>query len=257
MPPSHRASDLCSSVRVPYGETEGPRILPGETDWAYSLAGGGKMGARIRTFDWSSTPLGPLAEWATSLRQAVSLAGATGRGAGRRLRVVSPAVTSARGTAVGRPRPQLMLPFGTLAHARLAPRAPLLGPAREPGDRLQITLRPTRPCVLDSWRSGRELCCPRQKSRDYLYVCASAGHSLVAARSDPDWSCAGGGEWRSDSCLRLAIITARTDRPAAHELAGDGQSLVAGDFDLVRGSADVFWQNEVKESIAWMHCRTP
>jgi PAS domain S-box-containing protein len=31
------------------------------------------MGARIRAFDWSSTPLGPIAEWPTSLREAVSL----------------------------------------------------------------------------------------------------------------------------------------------------------------------------------------
>ena len=31
------------------------------------------MGDRIRSFDWSSTPLGPLARWPTSLRGAVSL----------------------------------------------------------------------------------------------------------------------------------------------------------------------------------------
>jgi PAS domain S-box-containing protein len=31
------------------------------------------MGARIRSFDWSSTPLGPIGEWPSSLREAVSL----------------------------------------------------------------------------------------------------------------------------------------------------------------------------------------
>ena len=31
------------------------------------------MGERIRAFDWSSTPLGPLANWPQSLRSAVSI----------------------------------------------------------------------------------------------------------------------------------------------------------------------------------------
>ncbi|WP_309246868.1 hypothetical protein [Ramlibacter montanisoli] len=31
------------------------------------------MGALIRTFDWSTTPLGPLAGWPQSLKTAVSL----------------------------------------------------------------------------------------------------------------------------------------------------------------------------------------
>jgi PAS domain S-box-containing protein len=31
------------------------------------------MGARIRSFDWSATPLGPISEWPLSLRQAVSI----------------------------------------------------------------------------------------------------------------------------------------------------------------------------------------
>lgn len=32
------------------------------------LAGGGEMGERIREFDWSATPLGPLHTWPQSLR---------------------------------------------------------------------------------------------------------------------------------------------------------------------------------------------
>lgn len=37
------------------------------------LIGGGEMGARIRSFDWSSTPLGPVPEWPQSLRSALSI----------------------------------------------------------------------------------------------------------------------------------------------------------------------------------------
>jgi PAS domain S-box-containing protein len=40
---------------------------------ARCLAAGGEMGARIRALDWSSTPLGPIGEWSSSLRAAVSL----------------------------------------------------------------------------------------------------------------------------------------------------------------------------------------
>src|SRR3954467_15155316 len=39
-------------------------------DW---LAGGGEMGALIRSMDWSQTPLGPVASWPQSLRTTVSL----------------------------------------------------------------------------------------------------------------------------------------------------------------------------------------
>jgi PAS domain S-box-containing protein len=38
------------------------------------LAGGGVMGAMMRTHDWASSPLGPVSEWPPSLRIAVSLA---------------------------------------------------------------------------------------------------------------------------------------------------------------------------------------
>src|SRR5262249_56566709 len=37
------------------------------------LSGGGEMGARIRAFDWSSTPLGHTDEWPQSLRSAISI----------------------------------------------------------------------------------------------------------------------------------------------------------------------------------------
>ncbi len=36
------------------------------------LAGGGEMGARMRAFDWSRTPLGPVNEWPQSLKTTVS-----------------------------------------------------------------------------------------------------------------------------------------------------------------------------------------
>jgi PAS domain S-box-containing protein len=42
------------------------------------LAGGGRMGALMRAFDWSSTSLGPVDEWPQSLRTAVSIVLASG-----------------------------------------------------------------------------------------------------------------------------------------------------------------------------------
>ena len=37
------------------------------------LAGGGEMGALMRSFDWSSTPLGPVRTWPQSLKTAVRI----------------------------------------------------------------------------------------------------------------------------------------------------------------------------------------
>jgi PAS domain S-box-containing protein len=37
------------------------------------VAGGGDMGARIRAFDWSTTPLGPLSDWPQGLKTAVRI----------------------------------------------------------------------------------------------------------------------------------------------------------------------------------------
>src|SRR5436305_2123005 len=35
------------------------------------LSGGGEMGARIRAFDWSRTPLGPIGKWPERLRASI------------------------------------------------------------------------------------------------------------------------------------------------------------------------------------------
>src|SRR6186713_2510586 len=37
------------------------------------LSGGGEMGQRIREFDWSATPLGPVHTWPQSLRTCVRI----------------------------------------------------------------------------------------------------------------------------------------------------------------------------------------
>jgi hypothetical protein len=37
------------------------------------LAGDGEMGERIRAFDWSKTPIGPIASWSPALRTTVRL----------------------------------------------------------------------------------------------------------------------------------------------------------------------------------------
>src|SRR5215831_2332497 len=73
MSPRHQASASCPHVAAPNGGAKRLPVPPGDPDWAQSLARGGEMGARIRAFDWSSSPLGPIGEWPTSLREAVSL----------------------------------------------------------------------------------------------------------------------------------------------------------------------------------------
>ena len=55
------------------GEAERPPPPPADPDWARYLAAGGEMGARLRSFDWATTPLGPIGEWPSSLQEAVSL----------------------------------------------------------------------------------------------------------------------------------------------------------------------------------------
>src|ERR1700733_2607118 len=45
--------------------------LPGGTGYE-CLAGGGEMGALMRSLDWSTTPLGPVRSWPQSLRTSVS-----------------------------------------------------------------------------------------------------------------------------------------------------------------------------------------
>jgi len=37
------------------------------------FSGGGELGERIRSFDWSSTPMGPISAWPQSLKTAVRI----------------------------------------------------------------------------------------------------------------------------------------------------------------------------------------
>jgi signal transduction histidine kinase/ActR/RegA family two-component response regulator len=46
---------------------------PGPHDDLDLLAGGGEMGALMRSYDWSTSPLGPVSEWPQSLRTAVRI----------------------------------------------------------------------------------------------------------------------------------------------------------------------------------------
>jgi GAF domain-containing protein len=48
----------------------GPQQAVGD-DWLAGIAPGTEMGARVRAFDWASTPLGPVESWSTGLRTAV------------------------------------------------------------------------------------------------------------------------------------------------------------------------------------------
>src|SRR6185503_12935731 len=48
------------------------RPAPTSADLSF-LKGGGEMGERMRAFDWSSSPVGPAAEWPASLKTAVSI----------------------------------------------------------------------------------------------------------------------------------------------------------------------------------------
>jgi PAS domain S-box-containing protein len=48
-------------------------VSAADSNWTTCLAGGGEMGARIGSFDWSSTSLGPIGEWPACLRAAVNI----------------------------------------------------------------------------------------------------------------------------------------------------------------------------------------
>ena len=48
------------------------KIIPDSADLTF-LSGGGEMGERMRAFDWSTSPVGPPAEWPQSLKTAVSI----------------------------------------------------------------------------------------------------------------------------------------------------------------------------------------
>jgi PAS domain S-box-containing protein len=73
MSPHDQATTSGPDLRSPNGWAEKTPISPADSNGAYCLAGGGEMGARIRSFDWSSTPLGPIDEWPLTLREAVSI----------------------------------------------------------------------------------------------------------------------------------------------------------------------------------------
>ena len=51
------------------GTAERMPSLALDPEWPGSLRGLGEMGDRIRLFDWSSTPLGPIGAWPSSLRE--------------------------------------------------------------------------------------------------------------------------------------------------------------------------------------------
>src|SRR5688500_18528387 len=46
---------------------------PSETPELSFLSGGGEMGARMRAFEWNTSPVGPAADWPQSLKTAVSI----------------------------------------------------------------------------------------------------------------------------------------------------------------------------------------
>src|SRR6516225_7514191 len=73
MSPHEQAGARWPDLRGRNGRAKRTPLAPADPDWARGLAAGGEMGARIRFFDWPSTPLGPLDEWPSSLREAVSL----------------------------------------------------------------------------------------------------------------------------------------------------------------------------------------
>src|SRR5262245_33763778 len=67
-PPRH-ASGPENATAAPAWCPSPSRRASQAADWESTLAGAGEMGARIRAFDWSATPLGPIGEWPPSLRE--------------------------------------------------------------------------------------------------------------------------------------------------------------------------------------------
>lgn len=63
--------------KKPTGKKRPPKVGPTKTAAAPAdlsfLSGGGEMGERMRAFDWSTSPVGPAAEWPQSLKTAVSI----------------------------------------------------------------------------------------------------------------------------------------------------------------------------------------
>src|SRR5262249_54615383 len=73
MSPLDQASVAGPDLGAPNGRAGRVSAISDDPTWAHGLAGGGEMGERIRTFDWSCTPLGPIRGWPPSLREAVSI----------------------------------------------------------------------------------------------------------------------------------------------------------------------------------------
>jgi len=64
------SSKPTAKKRVP--KAAGEKTAPESADLSF-LKGGGEMGERMRAFDWSSSAVGPTAEWPESLKTAVSI----------------------------------------------------------------------------------------------------------------------------------------------------------------------------------------
>jgi signal transduction histidine kinase len=60
-------------LRTPNGGLAGLPRLPHEANWTSGFGGGGRMGALIRAFDWSRSPLGPIESWPSSLIEMVRI----------------------------------------------------------------------------------------------------------------------------------------------------------------------------------------
>ena len=73
MSPAEQGNAARLGASGPNGAAQTTPLARRDPDWACCLAAGGEMGARIRSFDWSSTPLGPIGGWPSSLRETVSL----------------------------------------------------------------------------------------------------------------------------------------------------------------------------------------
>src|SRR5262249_29948663 len=73
MSPDDQAGVSCLQPGGRNGGAAKTAPSPVEPNWACCLAAGGEMGALIGSFDWSSTPLGPISQWPPSLRGAVSI----------------------------------------------------------------------------------------------------------------------------------------------------------------------------------------
>lgn len=61
------------ATKEPAGSKAPSLVDPGPHDDLDLMAGGGEMGALMRSYDWSTTPFGPVSEWPQSLRTALRI----------------------------------------------------------------------------------------------------------------------------------------------------------------------------------------